>query len=41
MQHASERRELHTEFRWGNLKDADMEDLGAHEWIILEWILTL
>jgi hypothetical protein len=40
MQHASEQRDVHTEFRWGNLKEADTEDLDAHEWINTKMDLT-
>ena len=30
---------MHTEFRWGKPKETDMEDPGAHVWILLEWML--
>jgi len=32
--------EVHTRFRWGNLKERDhLEDLSVHWSIILKWIL--
>jgi hypothetical protein len=33
------RREVRTEFRWGNLREGDhLEDPGVYGWMILKWI---
>jgi hypothetical protein len=34
------RREMHTEFWWGNQKESNhLEELGVAETIILDWVL--
>jgi hypothetical protein len=39
MQHLWARREVHTGFWWGDLREGDhLEDPGVHEMIILKWI---